>query len=1115
MKRTLATLWTFLLFTDIFAQSGNGRNYIITRTPIEQIGKEQELTLTSENCQIDIRYFDAFGRPEMNISQQITPTRADLISITEFDEAGREIRQWLPVPVAGNPGTFRKPDDFKKSSSEYYQDAFAYFETVYEPSTFNRPIQNTGPGKEWHTRNKSVKTEYLTNTQTGELAVKNFQVHAGTGILQGGELYPSGRLQAIRTEDEDGHIRYEFADFQGQIILSRVIGNEGNLDTYFVYDDQGNLRTVLPPLAADDQSSIGKRIWDIPYAYSYRYDFNHRVIEKKLPDCEPIYYIYDSAGQLIYTQDGKQRKKKMWSYTIYDYAGRPILFGEILFPGPYETLRGICSSHVFTGRYVGNEPGNKFGYQMSKFLGTSKSILQVNYYDTYDYKELPQFAYSLDFSPTPDQPSCREDCRGMLTGKFIASIEDPKNGEYSAYYYDVLGQQIQEYQIYTINNIFNHICTTTSYNFSRQPIKRHTKTDIYPFLSETYRYTYDHAGRLTDTYHQYENRSEVLLSRNEYDENGRLSRKIHYNNTDTINYKYNIRGWISEITSRLFKEKLYYIQATEGKQDGIYNGNISAAYIEQNGHKYTQNYSYDKADRLKSVINRYVPSTILTAFAETFSYDKMGNITQLARCNANKKHTLLKISYKGNQMQSVTNSGRDILSDDESGLLYPDEVSSEKEYFYDTNGNMCANLDYGIATIRYNLLNLPDTIQMRNGNQVINSYLADGRKYKTVSKTFYTPLVVPLDSIMNSNDPHNITTEEQYRHFYFLNGKLERVSTPEGYISYTPVGIDNRHERDYFFFTHDHIGNVRIAQNYNYWVRDQNTEYYTTGNLYGRSSNPEMQPHKFVGKELITIHGIDWYDFNSRMYSPVLMRFMSIDPMAEKYYGISPYAYCLNNPVKYADLNGKEPFSVAAALFIAGKAFIGAAIDFGTQITIQMTVNNKSVIGAFNQVDWTSVGIAAGLSAAIVPGAGSVKTATRVTATVAETQMAKGAIATTGAAMIADATTDISIEKGVESVFNGNKTVAEAACDLGTSVAISGIGSSIIKASKSQVIKDLVPARHAPRNKVEKATATKVKNTVFSPVYEYGIESVLSFGIGGGNDLFKKTYFSNYKNKAW
>lgn len=35
-------------------------------------------------------------------------------------------------------------------------------------------------------------------------------------------------------------------------------------------------------------------------------------------------------------------------------------------------------------------------------------------------------------------------------------------------------------------------------------------------------------------------------------------------------------------------------------------------------------------------------------------------------------------------------------------------------------------------------------------------------------------------------------------------------------------------------------------------------------------------------------------------------RFISIDPEAERYYSISPYAYCANNPIRFVDPDGKD-----------------------------------------------------------------------------------------------------------------------------------------------------------------------------------------------------------------
>lgn len=44
--------------------------------------------------------------------------------------------------------------------------------------------------------------------------------------------------------------------------------------------------------------------------------------------------------------------------------------------------------------------------------------------------------------------------------------------------------------------------------------------------------------------------------------------------------------------------------------------------------------------------------------------------------------------------------------------------------------------------------------------------------------------------------------------------------------------------------------------------------------------------------------------FQEQLDKEASARFTSIDPMAEKYYSISPYVYCANNPLKYTDPNG-------------------------------------------------------------------------------------------------------------------------------------------------------------------------------------------------------------------
>ena len=48
-------------------------------------------------------------------------------------------------------------------------------------------------------------------------------------------------------------------------------------------------------------------------------------------------------------------------------------------------------------------------------------------------------------------------------------------------------------------------------------------------------------------------------------------------------------------------------------------------------------------------------------------------------------------------------------------------------------------------------------------------------------------------------------------------------------------------------------------------------------------------------------------NYGARHYDPCIMRFTTMDPMCEKYYHLSPYAYCGNNPVNAVDPDGKNP----------------------------------------------------------------------------------------------------------------------------------------------------------------------------------------------------------------
>jgi len=115
----------------------------------------------------------------------------------------------------------------------------------------------------------------------------------------------------------------------------------------------------------------------------------------------------------------------------------------------------------------------------------------------------------------------------------------------------------------------------------------------------------------------------------------------------------------------------------------------------------------------------------------------------------------------------------------------------------------------------------------------------------------------------------------------------------------TPVYYDN------MMVTHSGGNVVEVNAYYPYGMRIPLLSTPDTENL----SNLYL----YNGKELQTELDLQWFDFGARPYDPTgRLGWLLPDPLAEKYYSTSPYAYCLNNPVKYIDPDGREVFITGA-----------------------------------------------------------------------------------------------------------------------------------------------------------------------------------------------------------
>lgn len=102
----------------------------------------------------------------------------------------------------------------------------------------------------------------------------------------------------------------------------------------------------------------------------------------------------------------------------------------------------------------------------------------------------------------------------------------------------------------------------------------------------------------------------------------------------------------------------------------------------------------------------------------------------------------------------------------------------------------------------------------------------------------------------------------------------------------------------------DHLCNNRLVTDDSGTILQTN-HYDPYGQLLGDiSSSTAVSQYKYGNKEWDTATAS--YDFGARRYTPSIPRWTAIDPLAEKYYAISPYVYCAGNPVNLVDLEGKS-----------------------------------------------------------------------------------------------------------------------------------------------------------------------------------------------------------------
>ncbi len=812
-------------------------NFVRTLTPRapQGISNEAQVTVNSSaaDVQVSTQYLDGLGRPIQTVIRGESPDQDDVIQPIEYDAFGRQEKEYLPYSStatfggAYQPNALRDQYDFYHAGGDNIADTdYPFTFNGFENSPLNRILAQAAPGENWRMGSgHELQFTQRSNNNAQDGNIPLWTINETNNLPQTSASYGENELLVQETVDEHGNLVIEYTDKRGRVVLKKVEDEEDGmggatdfLETHYVYDDFDQLRAVIPPQAIRELEAAGNfSINDVfrdKWLFSYRYDGRRRMIEKQVPGAEPMLMIYNNRDLLILSQDGNQRLQNQWTFTKYDQLNRPVMTGiyrdnqdttpaalitEMNKPGKYTLIESRTTAAI----------NNYHGYTNDAFpklnLNNGSEVYTLTYYDDYDFYNDGSPDYSYQTSGLSPEPVADSRTKTLVTGS-KTKVLGSSQFLVTANFYDEFGRVIQTQS----DNIQGGTdILTTRYDYVGTVLEtrlQHSGTESHTLDRS---FSYDHADRLTSIDHSLNGATFVPLAQNQYNELGELTEKILGNNLQTVDYLYNIRGWLTHINdaelsdaSDYFGMELYY---DYGYDKNAFNGNIAGVRWQSalDQKQRTYGYLYDPVNRiLGAAYTAKGPAGWVEEYNNycmgEMQYDGNGNILRLARngqvdfdpISSLPVHEImdsLLYSYDGNQLQAVN----DIIDNGakDRGDFY-DGAELATEYVYDDNGNMTSDANKDITAISYNYLNLPQQITFADGNQLLYTYDAAGVKHQ--------------QEVIEGGQ--TTKTTEYLGEFIYEDNVLQYIQHEEGRVlPSTPEGVE------YQFYHKDHLGNIRMT----------------------------------------------------------------------------------------------------------------------------------------------------------------------------------------------------------------------------------------------------------------------------------------------------------------
>ena len=334
-----------------------------------------------------------------------------------------------------------------------------------------------------------------------------------------------------------------------------------------------------------------------------------------------------------------------------------------------------------------------------------------------------------------------------------------------------------------------------------------------------------------------------------------------------------------------------------------YDHKINITSIQDQVNGITHGYYYDALDRLHTATGAEN-----NPYSQSYEYDRIGNITS--------KSDVGVYTYNYSNKPHAVRAAGNIT------------------FQYDENGNMVQRSVAGGITLdmTYNSNNKPTLVKKNSADYIAFTYDGNGQRVRKQNL---------------SNGQVTLYFGEAYEEkggvgIFHLFAGGRRVA------SFRTDGKDQ-------FYHPNHLGSASVVTDGNGDMKER-IEYYPFGTYRGRPDfDPQFPAVNYTFTDQEDDDELGLYNYKSRLYDPVLGRFLSPDsrvPDPGNPQALNRYIYCLNSPLIYEDPSGH--FGILAGIFVA--AWIGAAVGGITSALFGGDVGKGMITGAISGATFYGAG---------------------------------------------------------------------------------------------------------------------------------------------------------------